>query len=112
MFESITRGLGDALGKMQRGRINEANVREAMQEVKQALLEADVSYDVVDQFMKTVLDQSLGEKVLKSLKPGEQIIGIVHQELINLMGPVDHSLHMQKSGITILMMCGLQGSGK
>ncbi len=112
MFEKITQGLGDALGKMQRGRINEANIREAMQEVKAALLEADVSYDVVDEFMKAVLEQSLGEKVLKALKPGEQIIGIVHQELINLMGPVDHSLHLRKSGVSIIMMCGLQGSGK
>ncbi|HCS53734.1 signal recognition particle protein [Rubinisphaera sp.] len=112
MFESITKSLGSALGNLQRGRINEANIQEAIQEIKQALLEADVSYDVVDEFIKTVTQQSLGEKVLKSLKPGEQIVGIVHQELINLMGPVDHSLHMRKSGISIIMMCGLQGSGK
>ncbi|HKL22408.1 MAG TPA: signal recognition particle receptor subunit alpha, partial [Tichowtungia sp.] len=112
MFESITKNLGDALGKMQRGRITQGNIREALQEVKQALLEADVSYDVVDTFINTVTEQSLGEKVMKSLKPGEQIIGIVNQELINLMGPVDHSLHLKKSGISIIMMCGLQGSGK
>ncbi len=112
MFESITKGLGDALGKMQKGRINEVNIREALQEVKQALLEADVSYEVVDTFIKTVTEKSLGESVLKSLKPGEQIIGIVHEELISLMGPVDHSLHFRKSGISIIMMCGLQGSGK
>ena len=112
MFETITKGLGDALGKLQRGRINEVNIRESMQAVKQSLLEADVSYDIVDSFIKTVTEESLGEKVLKSLKPGEQIVGIVHRELINLMGPVDHSLHFKKSGITVLMMCGLQGSGK
>ncbi|MCA8983540.1 MAG: signal recognition particle protein [Planctomycetaceae bacterium] len=112
MFETITRGLSDALGNLQRGRINETNIRESMQTVKQSLLEADVSYDIVDSFIKTVTEQSLGEKVLKSLKPGEQIVGIVHQELINLMGPIDHSLHFRKSGISVIMMCGLQGSGK
>ncbi len=112
MFESITQGLSDALGNLQRGRINETNIRESMQAVKQSLLEADVSYDIVDSFVKTVTEQSLGEKVLKALKPGEQIVGIVHQELINLMGPVDHTLHFRKSGISIIMMCGLQGSGK
>ncbi|MBR9800340.1 signal recognition particle protein [bacterium] len=112
MFETITKGLGDALGNLQRGRINETNIRESMQTVKQSLLEADVSYDIVDSFVKTVTEQSLGEKVLKSLKPGEQIVGIVNQELINLMGPVDNSLHFKKAGISIIMMCGLQGSGK
>ncbi len=112
MLETITRGLSDALGNLQRGRINETNIRESMQTVKQSLLEADVSYDIVDSFIKTVTEQSLGEKVLKSLKPGEQIVGIVHQELINLMGPIDHSLHFRKSGISVIMMCGLQGSGK
>lgn len=112
MFETITRGLSDALGNLQRGKINETNIRESMQTVKQSLLEADVSYDIVDSFVARVTEQSLGEKVLKSLKPGEQIVGIVHQELIDLMGPVDHSLHFRKSGISIIMMCGLQGSGK
>ncbi len=112
MFETITKGLSDALGNLQRGRINETNIRESMQTVKQSLLEADVSYDIVDSFITNVTEQSLGEKVLKALKPGEQIVGIVHQELINLMGPVDHSLHYRKSGLSIIMMCGLQGSGK
>lgn len=112
MFESITKGLGDALGKMQKGRINEANIREALQEIKRALLEADVSYDVVDEFIKSVTEKSLGESVIKALKPGEQIVGIVHEALISLMGPVDNTLHFRKSGVSIIMMCGLQGSGK
>lgn len=112
MFESITQGLSDALGKMVSGKITEANIRDAMTDVRNALLEADVSYDVVDNFVKRITQESLGEKVLKSLKPGEQIVGIVHKELVDLMGPVDHSLPFRKSGLTILMMCGLQGSGK
>lgn len=112
MFEYITKGLSDALGNLQKGRINETNIRESMQAVKQSLLEADVSYELVDSFVKNITEQSLGEKVLKSLKPGEQIVGIVHQELINLMGPVDHTLHFKPTGISVIMMCGLQGSGK
>jgi signal recognition particle subunit SRP54 len=62
--------------------------------------------------VKTVTAQAIGEKVLKSLRPEEQIVGIVHQQLINLMGPVDHSLAIKRDGVSIIMMCGLQGSGK
>ena len=83
-----------------------------MRQVRQALLEADVNFDVAQEFVARVTEQSLGEQVLKSLRPSEQIVGIVHNELINLMGPVDHSLHLRRGEITILMLCGLQGSGK
>ena len=83
-----------------------------MKQVRQALLEADVAYDVAQDFVARVTEQSLGEKVLKSLRPDEQIVGIVHQELINLMGPVDNSLAVKRDGVSIIMMCGLQGSGK
>jgi len=111
MFESISdrlRGAFSFLG----GKLTESNIRDGMQQVRKALLEADVNYDVVDGFVKTVTEQAVGESVLKSLRPSEQIVGIVNDELVNLMGPVDHSFHFQKDGITILMMCGLQGSGK
>ena len=112
MFESITKGIGDALGKLSRGRITDVNIRDAMKEVRRALLEADVQYDIADEFVKRITKEALGDKVIKSLKPHEQIVGIVHRELIELMGPVDHSLNIRKSGLTIIMMCGLQGSGK
>lgn len=113
MFEGITEGLGNAFASFRgTGKITEANIREGMKQVRQALLEADVAYDVAQDFVKTVTQQSSGEKVLKSLRPDEQIIGIVHQELINLMGPVDHSLAIRRDGVSIIMMCGLQGSGK
>ena len=111
MFESISdrlRGAFSFLG----GKLTESNIRDGMQQVRKALLEADVNYDVVEGFVKTVTEQSLGEAVLKSVRPSEQIVGIVNDELVNLMGPVDHSFHFQKDGITVLMMCGLQGSGK
>ena len=111
MFESISNRLRGAFSFLG-GKLTEANIREGMQQVRKALLEADVNYEVVDSFVKTVTEQSLGEDVLKSERPSEQIIGIVNDELVNLMGPVDHSFHFQKDGLTILMMCGLQGSGK
>ncbi len=112
MFEGISEGLRGALSFIDRGRLTEGNVREGLRQVRQALLEADVNYEVAQDFVRRVTDQAVGERVLKSLRPSEQIVGIVHQELIDLMGPVDHSLNLKRDGITVLMMCGLQGSGK
>lgn len=86
-------------------------MREGLQLVQQSLLEADVSFAVVKDFMSRVSEQALGEAVMKRLDPTEQIVKIVHEELVNLMGPVDHSLHLKKP-LSILMLCGLQGSGK
>jgi signal recognition particle subunit SRP54 len=95
-----------------RGRITEANVREAMGEVRTALLEADVNYEVVRDFVQRVTEKAAGTEVLASLKPGQQMIKIVHDELVELMGPVDtHILYVQPAP-TVIMMCGLQGSGK
>ncbi|MEX0728502.1 MAG: signal recognition particle protein [Planctomycetaceae bacterium] len=112
MFENLTSSLKNALSVIGRGTLTEANIREGLGAVRQALLEADVNYDVARQFIEKVTDEAVGEKVLKSVRPEQQIVGIVHQELINLMGPVDHSLHLRRDGVTVLMMCGLQGSGK
>lgn len=114
MFEGITESLGNALSSLGRsGKFTEANIREAMKEVRQALLEADVAYDIAVDFVRRVTEQAVGEQVLKALRPDQQIIGIVHQELINLMGgEADTSLHLKRDGVTVLMMCGLQGSGK
>lgn len=113
MFENITKGLGKAFSAFRgTGKITEANIRDGMRQVRQALLEADVAYDVVQDFVRTVTEQAIGEKVLQSLRPDEQIVGIVHQELIRLMGPVDHTLPVRRDGPSIIMMCGLQGSGK
>ncbi len=94
-----------------RGTLSESNMRDGLKLVQQALLEADVSLSVVKDFMARVSDQAVGERVLNSLDPTKQLIYIVHQELINLMGPVDHSLHFQDD-VSVLMLCGLQGSGK
>lgn len=113
MFEGITTGLKAAVSLLGRGgKLSEANIRDGLAQVKQSLLEADVHYDVATAFIKRVTSQALGEKVLKSLRPDQQFVGIVHQELVNLMGPTDHSLHLRRDGLNKIMMCGLQGAGK
>jgi signal recognition particle subunit SRP54 len=113
MFEGITTGLKAAVSLLGRGgKLTEANIRDGLAQVRQSLLEADVHYDVATAFIKRVSSQALGEQLLKSLRPDQQFVGIVHQELVNLMGPTDHSLHLRRDGLNIIMMCGLQGSGK
>jgi signal recognition particle subunit SRP54 len=94
-----------------KARLTEANMREGLRLVEQSLLEADVSYEVVQSFMERVTAEAVGEKVLQSLDPSQQVVGIVHQQLIELLGPVDASLPL-RSDITVFMLCGLQGSGK
>ncbi len=86
-------------------------MRDGLKLVEQSLLEADVSYSVVKDFIEQISEEALGEKVLGSLDPQQQFVGIVHQALIGLLGPVDNSLPLGKD-VNILMMCGLQGSGK
>src|SRR5712692_542816 len=113
MFESIQRGLGEALKKLRgRGRLTEANIRDGLQEVRKALLDADVNYTVATEFIRRVTEQAVGQAVLRSLDPSEQIIRVVYDELVKLMGPVDHSFHFAKDRPTVIMLCGLQGSGK
>jgi signal recognition particle subunit SRP54 len=113
MFEGIQRGLSDALRKLRgRGRLTEANVREGLREVRRALLEADVNFTVANDFIARVTEKSLGQEVLRTIDPSEQIIRIVYEELVQLMGPVDHSFHFARERPTVIMLCGLQGSGK
>ena len=109
MFEGITRSLSDALKKLRgRGRITEANVRDGLQEVRRALLDADVNFTVANDFIKRVTEKSVGQAVLRSLDPSEQIVRIVYEELVGLMGPVDHAFHFAKDRPTVIMLCGLQ----
>jgi signal recognition particle subunit SRP54 len=112
MFDALQENLSTAFRSLRgKGKLSESNMRDGLRQVREALLEADVSLPVVKDFMQRVSEQALGERVLKSLDPSQQVVGIVHQELINLMGPVDHSLHLRPD-VTVLMLCGLQGSGK
>jgi signal recognition particle subunit SRP54 len=113
MFDGIQRGLGEALKKLRgRGRITEANIRESMQEVRKALLDADVNFTVANDFVDRVTARSVGQEVLRTLDPSEQIFRIVYDELVGLMGPVDSSFRFAKDRPTVIMLCGLQGSGK
>ncbi len=114
MFDALQDGLSSALKSLRgQGKLSEANMRDGLKLVEKSLLEADVSFDVVRHFIGRVTEKAVGETVLKSLNPGQQVVGIVYEELKDLMGPVDHSLHLKgKNDVTVLMMCGLQGSGK
>jgi signal recognition particle subunit SRP54 len=113
MLEGIQRGLSEALKRLRgRGRLTEANVRESMGEVRKALLDADVNYTVANDFIARVTEKSIGQAVLRTLDPSEQIVRIVYDELVGLMGPVDHSFHFAKDRPSVIMLCGLQGSGK
>jgi signal recognition particle subunit SRP54 len=113
MFENISDRLRSALSAFQRrGRLTEQNIRDGMREVRKALLEADVQFDVVRSFIKDVTEKAVGEEVLKTVQPGQMIVKIVQDELTELMGPVDPSIDFAASGPTVIMMVGLQGGGK
>src|SRR5215210_2853075 len=113
MFDSIQRGLKEALGRFRgRGRLTADNVREGLREVRRAFLEADVNFNVTNDFIARVEAQAVGQDVLERVNPADQIIKIVFDELVGLMGPVDHKIPVFKDRPTVLMMCGLQGSGK
>jgi signal recognition particle subunit SRP54 len=113
MFEGIQRGLSEAMKKLRgRGRITEENVKEGLALVRTSLLEADVNYEVAGAFIQRVTEQALGQEVLRTLDPSEQIINIIYRELIDLMGPVDHRIHFPKDRPSVIMLCGLQGAGK
>ena len=113
MFESLSDGLQSAFKSLSgKGKLTESNMREGLEIVQKAMLEADVSYQVVQDFMAQVSERALGKRVLLSLRPNEELINIVHSELVSILGPVDPSLHLKKEGPTIIMLCGLQGSGK
>ncbi|MGC6447043.1 MAG: signal recognition particle protein [Rubripirellula sp.] len=113
MFESLSEGLQSAFKSLSgKGKLTESNMREGLDIVRRAMLEADVSYAVVEDFMAHVTEKAMGKRVLLSLRPHEELVNIVHNELTSILGPVDPSLHLKKEGPTVIMLCGLQGSGK
>ena len=112
-FEGLTEKLNATFKKLRgKGRLTENDVREAMREVRLALLEADVGYKVVKDFVATVTERAVGSDVLASLTPAQQVIKIVNEELTKLMGGGTARLSMANSGPTVVMMVGLQGAGK
>ena len=112
-FEGLTEKLSAAFKRMRsKGRLTEADVKEVMREIRLALLEADVSYKVVRDFVKNVTEQIVGTDVLESLTPAQTIVKIVNQELINLMGGGSSKLTISSTPPTVIMLVGLQGAGK
>jgi signal recognition particle subunit SRP54 len=113
MFETLTDRLNTTFARMtNRGRLTEADVDEAMREVRRALLEADVNFKVVRDFVAAVRERAVGEETLKSLTPAQTVISIVHDELIKILGEERVELRSAEQGPTIIMLVGLQGSGK
>ena len=113
MFEGITKSLGEALKKLRgRGRLTAENVKDGLREVRRAFLEADVNFNVANDFIARVEAKSLGQDVLAKVDPSEQIVKNVYEELVALMGPVDHKIPQRADRPVVLMLCGLQGSGK
>ena len=112
-FEGLGEKLQETFRKLKgKGKLTEKDIKEAMREVKLALLEADVNYKVVKNFVSSVSSKCVGDEVLESLTPGQQVIKVVNEELTNLMGGSESKLNYNSSGPTVLMMVGLQGAGK
>ena len=112
-FEGLSEKLNSVFKRLKgRGKLNENDVKEAMREVRMALLEADVSYKVVKDFVAKVSERAVGEEVLTSLTPAQQVIKIVNDELVALMGESNSKVNIPAKTPCIIMMCGLQGSGK
>ena len=112
-FEGLSEKLQSTFKKLRgKGKLNEKDIKEAMREVKLALLEADVNYKVVKNFVSNVSSMCVGGDVLESLTPGQQVIKIVNEELTNLMGGSESKLNYSSYGPTVIMLVGLQGAGK
>jgi signal recognition particle subunit SRP54 len=113
MFDTLSEKLQGALADVRaRGKLNEDDVNKAMREIRLALLEADVNFKVVKQFTASVKERSLGQEVLESLNPGQQVVKIVNEELTALMGDASRQITMSPNPPTVILMAGLQGSGK
>ncbi len=112
-FEGLAEKLQSVFGKLTgRGKLSEADIKAAMREVRLALLEADVNYLVVKKFVKNVSEKAVGEQVLQSLTPGQQVIKIVRDEMIELLGGTRSTIKLSSSPPTVILMAGLQGAGK
>ena len=112
-FEGLSSRLQDITRKIRgKSRITESDLKEMLREVKLALLEADVNYKIVKEFISTIQEKALGEEVLKSLTPGQQVVKIVKDEMIELLGGTESKINFTPNPPTIIMLVGLQGSGK
>ncbi|MBO4441776.1 signal recognition particle protein [bacterium] len=113
MFDQLTEKLDSTFKKLRGvGKLTEDNIKDGVRELKLSLLEADVNFKVVKDFVEKVKERALGTEVMKSVTPGQMFIKIFHEELINLLGEGDHKLHLNVKPPAIILMAGLQGSGK
>ena len=113
MFENLTDRLDGVFKKLRgHGKLTEDNIQEAMREVRTALLEADVNFQVVKEFVATVTEKAVGQEVLSSISPGQQVVKVVHDELVTLLGSETEPLRLDGRQPVTIMMAGLQGSGK
>ena len=112
-FEGLSSKLQEITRKLSgKARITESDLKEVLREVKLALLEADVNYKIVKEFISTIEEKALGQDVLKSLTPGQQVVKIVRDELVSLLGGEESKINITPNPPTIIMLVGLQGSGK
>ena len=112
-FDGLASKLQETFKKLRgKGKLSEKDIKEAMREVKLALLEADVNYKIVKDFVKSVSEKCNGKEVLESLTPGQQVVKIVNDELIELMGSKESEITFETNNPTIIMLVGLQGAGK
>lgn len=112
-FEGLTEKLSGVFKKLRgKGKLSEADIKEAMREVRIALLEADVNYKVVKDFVKSVSEKAVGEEIMNSLTPAQQVVKVVHSELCALMGNEKQYIHFPSKPPCVVMLCGLQGAGK
>ncbi|MCB0847194.1 MAG: signal recognition particle receptor subunit alpha, partial [Bacteroidetes bacterium] len=113
MFENLSFNIEQAFKKLRgQGRINELNVAETLKEIRRALIDADVNYKVAKDFTNTVKEEALGRDVLIAVSPGQLMVKIVHEELSKLMGGANEAVNIAKSPPTVILISGLQGSGK
>src|SRR6187399_1756167 len=113
MFDSLSDRLGNVFDRLRgRGALTEADVRTAMREVRVALLEADVALPVARDFVDKVTEQAVGHQVLRSITPGQQVVKIVHDALVEMLGADESELNIDFTPPAVVMMVGLQGSGK
>ena len=113
MFDNLTDKFNDIFKKLKgQGKLTEQNIKDSMREVRRALLEADVNFKIVKNFINEVSSRAIGQKVMKSLTPGHQVVKIVHEQLINLMGKENFEIKLHDNRLNKIMLVGLQGSGK
>ncbi|HCX73375.1 MAG TPA: signal recognition particle protein [Candidatus Cloacimonas sp.] len=113
MFNNLSERFDDIFRKLKgKGKLNEKNIKEAMREIRRALLEADVNFKIVKNFISKVSQKAVGQEVMKSITPGDQVVKIVHEQLINLMGEKYFQPQLHQNKLNKIMLVGLQGSGK